>query len=589
MKYLPLSKITLILILGCCFLTLTTKFAVATQRIQHLPINGANDGLEYQPAEPEPDQGFITDIADWSIQLNAPMTSSLKLADVTGDGYQEVVATTYGPQPNPYNGGRVFVVDKDGEILPGWPLETNSPFSSGAAIGDVDDDGDMEIAVGSWSSMYLLNADASNYEGWPIGTGVNYAPSLADIDGNGDLEIIYPSGNILYVRNHDGSYFDNFPVSAPEQLGSPAIGDIDNDGQLEIIACTLAGPVGPDPYEIYAWKLDGTVMDGFPVATSGVVKSTPALGDVNNDGYLEIVTAAYHTSNLDYIYCIDYQGNSLDGWPIRANYVRLSSPALADINDDGYLEIFIGGLNTQGGFTEILFGFDYQGLDLDGWPVFLPHDGDAGNINSSPVVAEIDDETGSPEIFVKTYGFVFGLNSDGSFIDGSPFAIDDDGNSGTYAPAPAIGDIDNDGDADFIFGSASGRLYYVDGAGNYDAERSDWPMYKHDQWGLGRFGGTIETGIADANLVPSGFAIYQNYPNPFNRMTTIKYDLLRASYISITIYDILGREVTTLDNGLQQAGHHQVGVDMGGQSSGIYYYKLQAGQFIQTRRMIYLK
>ena len=586
MKCQLLNKVALIL---CCLMPASMIYADGFLHERESLNDNANDGLIYSIGQPAAHSGFNTDIADWSIQLNAPMTSSLKLADVDGDGYQEIVATTFGPQPNPYGAGRIFVVDGDGEILQGWPLVTNSPFSSGAAIGDVDNDGDMEIAAGSWSSMYLLNADGSNCEGWPIGTGVNYAPSLADLDGDGDLEVIYPSGNILYVRNYDGSYFDNFPVSAPDQLGSPAIGDIDNDGQLEIIAGTLAGPVGPDPYEIYAWKLDGTVMDGFPVATSGVVKSTPALGDINNDGYLEIVAAAYHTSNQDYIYCLDYQGNELDGWPIRANYVRLSSPALADLNDDGYLEIFIGGLNTQGGFTEIIYGFDYQGIDLDGWPVFLPHEGGAGNINSSPVVAEIDGETESPEVFVKTYGYVFGLNADGSFIEGFPYPINDDGNSGTYAPSPAIGDIDNDGDADLIFGSASGRLYYFDWAGVYDADKSDWPMYKHDQWGLGRFEGAIETDIAATDVLPSEFKLSQNYPNPFNGSTTIQYDIAQASAVSIIIYDILGRRVMTLIDEMQAAGHYQLNWSARKLSSGIYYYKLRAGEYTETRQMIFLK
>jgi hypothetical protein len=549
-----------------------------------------SDGLiirneHYQPQN----TSSLPEVTDWEIPLIAPMNASLRIADIDGDSILDIIATTYAPPPNPYWGGQIFVKDINGNDVTGWPFETTSPFSCAAAIGDVDNDGDMEIAAGSWNSMFLLNHDGSYYEGWPVGNGVNYSPTLADLDNDNDLEIIYPSGSILYVRHHDGSYFDGFPVTAPEDLGSPAVGDIDDDGQLEIVGCTLAGPVDPDPYEIYAWELDGSVMPGFPVATSGVVKSTPALADVNNDGFLEIVVAAYHSTDLDYIYCVDYQGNQLDGWPVRAGYCRLSSPALADIDNDGDLEIFIGGLQTAGGYTEILYGYDYQGNSLEGWPVLLPHDGGAGNINSSPVVAEIDDDPDSPEIFVKTYNNIFGLNADGSYIEGFPYAINDDGNTGTYSPSPAIGDLDNDGEAELIFASSSGRLYLVDWTGTYDADRSDWPMYKHDQWGSSRYGGGIFTSIGGVVLLPESIELGQNYPNPFNARTTIRFTLDKPSKVNIAIYNLLGRRIDTIINEVKPSGMHSVVYDASALASGIYFYNLTAGEQTKTGRMILLK
>jgi hypothetical protein len=63
---------------------------------------------------------------------------------------------------------------------------------------------------------------------------------------------------------------------------------------LEIAAGTYEGPVGPDPFEVYVWEIDGSVVGGFPVSTSGVVKAAVALGDVDADDEVEIVATAYY-------------------------------------------------------------------------------------------------------------------------------------------------------------------------------------------------------------------------------------------------------------------------------------------------------
>ncbi|MBD3234070.1 MAG: hypothetical protein GF315_10155, partial [candidate division Zixibacteria bacterium] len=87
---------------------------------------------------------------DWSVSLNAPVLSSLRIADVDGDQQQEIICTTYGPDGNPYGAGQIFVFDVNGDTLDGWPYITNKPFPASACIGDVDNDGDIEIVAGDW-------------------------------------------------------------------------------------------------------------------------------------------------------------------------------------------------------------------------------------------------------------------------------------------------------------------------------------------------------------------------------------------------------------------------------------------------------
>ena len=95
--------------------------------------------------------------------------------------------------------------------------------------------------------------------------------------------------------------------------------------------------------------------------------------------------------------------------------------------------------------------------------------------------------------------------------------------------------------------------------------------------------------VRDNGTLPDKFEISQNYPNPFNPTTTIQYDLPIASNVAIDIYDILGNKVETLINSEQQPGHHEVVWDARDEASGIYFYKIQAGSFVESKRMTLLK
>ena len=98
----------------------------------------------------------------------------------------------------------------------------------------------------------------------------------------------------------------------------------------------------------------------------------------------------------------------------------------------------------------------------------------------------------------------------------------------------------------------------------------------------------------DDALLPEEFALHQNYPNPFNPVTTLRYDLPENSMVSIKVYDMLGREVRTLVNQVQDAGFKSIIWDATNDygksiSAGIYLYQIQAGDFIQTEKMVLLK
>jgi len=95
--------------------------------------------------------------------------------------------------------------------------------------------------------------------------------------------------------------------------------------------------------------------------------------------------------------------------------------------------------------------------------------------------------------------------------------------------------------------------------------------------------------VIEINKVPTRFLLSQNYPNPFNPTTTISYKIPQTEFVSLKIYDILGREAATLVNEEKPAGSYEVQFNANGLTSGIYFYQLRAGEYSETKKMLLLK
>ncbi len=107
-----------------------------------------------------------------------------------------------------------------------------------------------------------------------------------------------------------------------------------------------------------------------------------------------------------------------------------------------------------------------------------------------------------------------------------------------------------------------------------------------------QFGGTDSTLNAvagDRQRVPAAYALDQNYPNPFNPSTSVGFDLPASGDVRLSVIDLLGREVAVLVNGWKVAGHYEAGFDARGLASGVYFCRLAAGRFVQTRKMMLLR
>ncbi len=99
---------------------------------------------------------------------------------------------------------------------------------------------------------------------------------------------------------------------------------------------------------------------------------------------------------------------------------------------------------------------------------------------------------------------------------------------------------------------------------------------------------TIVTSLEDLTF-PAQFILEQNYPNPFNPTTTIEYSIPQSGFVTLKVFDVLGNEVVTLVNGHNEAGKHQIKFDASNLKSGVYFYKIENGNFVETKKLVLLK
>ncbi len=125
----------------------------------------------------------------------------------------------------------------------------------------------------------------------------------------------------------------------------------------------------------------------------------------------------------------------------------------------------------------------------------------------------------------------------------------------------------------------------------FPTQKAAWMAQKAQEYT--NIGNTLVTGsitaVNDVSNLPNKFELSQNYPNPFNPSTVISYNIPKAANVTLKVYDVLGREVATLVNQFQNANSYKVRFNASSLSSGVYLYKIEAGNFIMTKKMLLLK
>ena len=488
--------------------------------------------------------------------------SSPIITDLDGNSLNEIY---YGADDGKVHGYMIA-----GMPQPGFPFEADDNIRSSPAAGDVDGDGDNELVFGSYDNkLYIISSNGEEeLSYWQPGVIVG-APALSDLDFDGDLEIIFTTQNgnsgDLYVIHHDGEEFAGFPAEINEKmLVGPAVGDLENDGIIDIIIATWDD-------HIYALDSYGNIKSGFPVLSTNRFNAPPSLVDLDGNGTLEIV--AGNDSGL--LHVLHHDGTEMatfdTGDDIRGGI------SIADINNDGSYELLFSG------YDDLIHAWNpIDGQELGGWPIDM-----GSNSLTGPLTADLDNDGDLEILAAKKSGTVYVLHHDGSSFNGFPANV-----PGTIESSPAIGDLDGDGNYELIFGTTQG-LQVFDIKSDY-GEMVSWKMHRSNIYRNGVFGMSLLSINTKDNSLPLKFHVSSNYPNPFNPSTKIDIQIVTASNLNVSIFDLKGRLINTLFNNNQKPGFYNfewLGIDRNGNSvpSGVYFIQVKSGLNINTQKVALMK
>ncbi|MBK9303177.1 MAG: VCBS repeat-containing protein [bacterium] len=467
--------------------------------------------------------------------------AAVTLADLTPHPGLEIVASCR-------SGSSIYVFQGDGTTAPGWPRPLNAWNWAAPAVADLDGDGDAEIVVTSTAGVtYVWHHDGSDF-----------------FDGDANPATV----GVFQVRSGE-SY----------QYGAPLLVDVNHDGRREVVVVSryLNGAVD----KVHALGNDAVDVAGWPYTLGAWSSSicSPAAGDLDGDGVLEIV---FVTEN-DKLHVLDETGHAVAPFPLSftANSgqagIPCPSPALGDLDGDGILDIVA--VKVVDSHTAYLCAYRKSGALLPGWPQPL-----ASNSESSPLVGDITGD-GHPDVVFGIGGgtdtspnHIYGFRHDGTAVPGFPLVV-----GGPVRATPALTDLDRDGDVDLVYGGWDRAMHVWDLGQPWLPENMPWPTFHGNSARTGVW--TLHDTSTGAGAPAPGprLTLRRNVPNPFNPATRIGFELPAGfrGEVALTVYDALGREVRHLLKDVLAAGSHEVvwrGEDDAGRpvASGVYLYRLRS-------------
>lgn len=459
------------------------------------------------------------------------------MVDIDGDGRMEVFA---GSTDRKLYGWRI-----GGTPLTGFPITLDSKVQSSPVVGDIDGDSRPEIlVVSSGGYVYAFETNGTATPGWPAhpgGNGAMISIVLQDFDGDQIPEVVLPNGNNLYVWRGNGTNYPGFPVAYQSSYGAcstPAVGDLDGDGTLEIVV---------EGWEwMSVFHQNGTMAAGWPyhlpLSYEGFSYSSPALVDFDGDGYKEIA-AAYHESgggNWSGKVCIwRHNGAVVPGWPVVLQDFGswcYSTPAVGDVDEDGAPEIAVDSHNGR------LYILNFNGTNVTGFPV------DTGyyNLEASCSIGDIDDD-GDLETCVgsnQDSGVFMSYEKDGSVTPGFPLSM----TGAMVVSGSCIGDPDGNGAVNICAHDKLGKVHMWDLPHAIHADRIPWGRPFHDDHHTGNVD-WIDPAAVEGSTAPPSLRLDPAWPNPSAGRVSFVLEADPTQRVHLTIVDASGREIATLQDG----------------------------------------
>jgi hypothetical protein len=334
------------------------------------------------------------------------------------------------------------------------------------------------VAVDRSGNESAVSAEASattnppQLAGWPmeLPDASTNSPSVGDIDGDGDLEVVIGNDK-LYAWHHDGLELRDgdsdqgtwgvFSELGQDFIGPAALARLDGVPGLDIVAASYSTK------QIFCFNYTGEVLPGWPQPTRYNVRASVAVGDLDGDNLWEIVAvdqeAVIHAWHADGSEVRDGDNDPATAGVFReltnTPWIHYQSPAVYDVDGDGNDEIIICDQDST------LYVMDGSGNDLPGWPIRL-----TGLTGGSVAVGDIDNN-GDAEIVVsvrsaaRTYAF---------HHDATQMWLKWFSQNMFFTPSPALADLTGDGMLETILPSSNGRVYVIKYNGQ---DLPGWPVY----------------------------------------------------------------------------------------------------------------
>ena len=471
--------------------------------------------------------------------------------------------------------------DSSGNIK--WIRTYDGPADSSDEAYDieVDEDGNVYVTGGSKGlgtnyDFTTIKYDSSGNELWVVrynapAFGSDIA-SFISVDANGNVYISGSSinsnssfdiatvkynnlGQLQWVKRYNGSADGNDLAQGLEVDISGNIfvtGTSDSTGSLYDYV-TLKYNSSGDIEWIKRYNgpaNDGDLASEMSIDSSGNVYVTG--WSFGNDTQTDYATVKYNSSG-------DEQ------WAARWDDPASSYDYAYDIAVDGNQNVYVTGVSQGMGTDNDFTTVKYNSLGEQQWAI--PYNGES---NGSDIPYNIAlDYLG--DVYVAGYSnnnteyAVIKYNGEGILQWNESYIFED------YQSTPTDLLVDNSGNV------------IVAGFSSKAGEEWIWSIVKYKQPDF------IQLDTKEEVNSPSEFVLYQNYPNPFNPSTSIQYAVGSMQFVTLKVYDILGREVVSLVNEEKHAGTYKIKFDASGLASGIYLYRLQAGSFSEAKKMIVIK
>jgi hypothetical protein len=543
---------------------------------------------------------------DWTSTDISSVSTGGAFADIDQDGWLDFVVAN----GNDISRQKLAVYYNDGAgnfpATPNWQ-SSDIDYHGHLDVGDVNADGYPDVAVSVYLGaagfsqpgkvkLYLNNSGTlSSNPDWTSGDMVyTFSCAFGDADGDGDLDLAVAGGE-SYQNNpeqpriyfNDGGMLESLPswkAHSTQYSYDVNWADFDNDGDLDVV---FAGESYPNRiFENY----------GDSISTTPTWQSTDAsqyanslfIGDVNSDGYLDLAISdnnqlggqgrfKIYLNNNGVLNTTPFWSSSFSGYG--------SGIMLADIDNDVDLDLLTGGwwepcriyLNTNGNFNanpeytstsssvvEAIVCGDVDNDALENFQEVWISDGTQklGYLQRTPVQEIKRVIVGVDTLSFNEYCYDLENGWISLATQPDPFVV-------IFIDVVVSWDFD------------MGITNWDQNKGNYLFYNTSNPVYANND-----------------ESIPAGFILYQNYPNPFNPSTKIKFTIpavtlsgVEGSLVTLKVYDVLGNEVATLVNEQQSPGFYEVQfiANKYQLTSGVYFYQLLSGSFVQTKKMVLVK